>query len=238
MEKVDLSKNLLITGSIDAFSEQSNLNTLILTETGITGVLKRTSRALHHLYLQAMKDVKINSSALSEQLETLSLDATVSIVGGSSKHLLRKNEMKTIRLIGTPGARTLLPSLGESFAVFTKLEHLEIYGIQFQGTLPETISKLRKLTTLCLVQGGLRGTLPGTIKDLNLLYRLNLNGNRLKFKVRQGKPFPIAAPQRLGYFHVQGNAFEGELWPVCRKLCKQGSDYFSIANTNLTCRGC
>ncbi|KAI4353885.1 hypothetical protein L6164_002827 [Bauhinia variegata] len=85
-----------------------------------------------------------------------------------------------------------------NFTAFPNLVHLNLSGVELEGSIPAQIGTLKKLTLLDLSNNSLFGALPRTLANLSQLTTLDVSDNH----IRGGIPAHIGTLEKLTHLHL------------------------------------
>ncbi|KAL3323066.1 hypothetical protein AABB24_040261 [Solanum stoloniferum] len=158
----------------------SSLRYLDLTDTNLRGVLTESS------------------FLLPNSLETLNLGWNDLLKGvfPRSNTLLMELDISYTGISG---------ELPHSIGTFSSLNHLNLYGCQFSGSIPDSIGNLTQITELDLSYNHFTGHIPSTISKLKHLTILGLGSNSFSGEI----PDVFSNLQKLRYLDFVNNSFIG-----------------------------
>ncbi|XP_003621166.2 probable leucine-rich repeat receptor-like protein kinase At1g35710 [Medicago truncatula] len=114
-----------------------------------------------------------------------------------------------------------------NLSVFHNLEILFVYGIGLQGTIPEEIGLLTKLTDIDLSHNSLEGKIPPSIGNLRQLKNLDISYNNLQVSI----PHELGFIKNLTSLDLSHNRIKGQI-PSSLGNLKQ-LDYLDISCNNI-----
>jgi len=130
--------------------------------------------------------------------------------------------------ISTPVSVISQGTLPESVGNLTKLTTLSLHG-KVRGEIPPTLGKLQELTSLLLQGNELIGTIPKELGNCSSLRLLWLNDNQLTGAI----PDSLANLTSLTSLHLQDNQLTGTLSPALLDLEKEMGNSFLIQGNPL-----
>lgn len=178
LRSLDLSGNRL-SGSIPDVSFQK-LSILDLNQNHLTG-----SIPTQLLSCDSLLKVDLSRNRISDPLPNLNglkdlilLDLSYNIISNPFTHPFKNlNSLQTLILNGNPSMAATIPE--NAFEGLNSLMILGLSNMNLEGSIPESIDKLKELRVLHLNGNRLNQTIPPNLANLNSLSELRLDNNRL-----------------------------------------------------------
>ncbi|CAH8254844.1 unnamed protein product, partial [Arabidopsis lyrata] len=190
--------------------------------------LRLLARNLRNLRELDLSYVKFSSEIPHEfsnmqSLRSLNLNGC-NLFGEFPSSVLLIPNLQSIDLGNNPNLRGNLPVFREN----NSLLELTIFYTAFSGAIPDSISKLKNLTSLTLSVSKFSGKIPFSLGNLSHLSYLSLSSNNLVGEV----PSSIGNLNQLTNFYVDGNKLSGNLPATLSNLTKLNA--LSISSNQFT----
>ncbi|KAL2939594.1 hypothetical protein RDABS01_033752 [Bienertia sinuspersici] len=150
-------------------------------------------------------------SCHNSRIITITL-ASMGLTGQLTGDLASLSELQILDLSYNKGLTGSLPS---SIGKLSKLTTLILVGCGFSGTIPDSVGSLKKLVYLSLNSNSFTGEMPASIGSLKKLYWLDLSDNKLsgRIPVSNGSQPGLDLLLHAKHFHFGQNQFSGEIPP-------------------------
>lgn len=203
LSSIDLSNNNLTGDISQLLKNMTSLQRVYLSNNSLTTNLSEVSLP------DSISVLDLHSNKLYGSIEKLFYDnisESCPSPGGCLEFINLANNEITGRIPEIDGERSikwldlsgnrLKGSVPTSISMLKKIERLDFSRNRMVGKIPGAMGELKELRWLDLSWNGLKGRIPGQILGLKHLKHMNLRNNRLCGEIPQGKPlnvFPASA---------------------------------------------
>ncbi|PHT48834.1 hypothetical protein CQW23_13042 [Capsicum baccatum] len=181
---LDMSSNVLKSSIPDLLSNITTLSVLDFSRNDLNG---------HIPYLPQLEELSVASNPA----------VTIDLV---SMFAVPWSKLTLLDICFTRVGGMIPPSLSNS----TSLTFFRADGCSIQGSIPSSITKLKKLSVLMLNENDITGQLPVSMSSLTTLQYLSMFQNRLEGNI----PISICKISSLEYLNLEWNDLTGRL-PLC-----------------------
>eukprot|EP01018_Ginkgo_biloba_P022285 Gb_01061 [translate_table: standard] len=216
---IDLSNNNLTGDITHLLKNMSSLQRVYLSNNSIRSNLSKVSLP------DSISTLDLHSNLLYGSVENLfyNISESCSSPGGCLEFINLANNKITGKLPVLDGERSikwldlsgnhLKGSIPPSISMLKKVERLDFSGNRMEGKIPGTIGELKELRWLDLSRNGLKGKIPRQILGLKHLKHMNLRYNHLCGQIPQGKPLNVFPSSAYGH----NDCLCGSPLPQCTK---------------------
>ena len=216
---------------VSATTEGTEVDTLVLRENGLRGILPQALGQLQDLEWLDLHDNELTGTIPTElgqlhSLEQLNL-AGNQLSGPIPSSLGQLQNLEQLDLEGNQLTGTIHAALGQlrnierincrfnklsgpippELGSLQNLERLYLAGNQLTGSIPTELGNLENLKTLWLGNNHLSGPIPPELGSLQNLLSLHINGNQLSGQI----PAELGSLQRLVGLDLAGNELSGPI---------------------------